>query len=218
MSRPRFEVADVFRRYGDAYCRRYAISPQQLAVLNLIQICRTSILGGHIEKCGDCGFEQPAYNSCRSRHCPKCQTLAKERWLADRRSELLPVGYFHVVFTLPHLLNPLILCNKKILLAILFESVNEVLTAFARDPQWRLRGRIGFIAMLHTWSQTLMDHFHLHCLIPAGVLSFDRTGWVHARRKYLFRQESLAKAFRRVYLHKLQRAYDRGDLIFPGKA
>ncbi|MBS3809767.1 MAG: transposase zinc-binding domain-containing protein, partial [Desulfobacterales bacterium] len=114
MNQPRYEVADVFRQYGEAYCRKYSLSPEQLAVFNLIKICRTSVLGGHLEKCDHCSFERPAYNSCRNRHCPKCQSLAKEKWLNDRRSELLPVGYFHLVFTLPHLLNPLIVCNKKI--------------------------------------------------------------------------------------------------------
>mgnify|MGYP001032104715 CR=1 FL=1 len=121
-----------------------------------------------------------------------------------------------MVFTLPHLLNPVICCNKKPLLGILFESANEVLAAFAKDPQWRLEGRIGFIAVLHTWSQTLMDHFHLHCLIPAGVLSYDETRWKNARKKFLFRTGSLAKAFRKCYLRKLRRLFDRGELIFPG--
>lgn len=218
MNRPLYEAADVFRQYGEAYCQKYCLSPEQLAVFNLIKICRTPVLGGHLEKCDHCSFERPAYNSCRNRHCPKCQSLAKEKWLNDRRSELLPVGYFHLVFTIPHLLNPLILSNKKILLGFLFEAVNEVLTTFAKDRQWRLSGRIGFIAVLHTWSQTLMDHFHLHCLIPAGVLAFDEDRWINARRKYLFRNESLAKAFRRIYLRKLRLAHDRGDLIFPGKA
>ena len=137
-----------------------------------IESCRTADLGGHVQQCDQCGFEQIAYNSCRDRHCPKCQCLVKEQWLNDRKSELLPCGYFHLVFTLPHNLNPIILCNKKITLQTLFHAVNETLQAFAKDPQWRLEGQLGFIAVLHTWSQTLMDHFHLHCLIPAGVLTF----------------------------------------------
>lgn len=218
MNRPPFEVADVFRLHGDSYCRQYPISPEQLKVLNLAQSCRTAALGGHLEKCESCAFERPAYNSCRNRHCPKCQTITKEHWLTDRRDELLPTGYFHLVFTLPHLLNPIILCNKKQLFGVLFESVNEVLTDFAKDPQWRLEGRIGFIAVLHTWSQTLMDHFHLHCLIPAGALSFDETRWKAARRKYLFRTRSLAKAFKRRYLQKLRCLFDKRSLQFPGKS
>lgn len=217
MNRPAFEVADVFRLHGDRFFHQFPVSPEQLKVMNLVRICRTAALGGHLKKCDSCAFERPAYNSCRNRHCPKCQTMTKEQWLNDRRGELLPTGYFHVVFTLPHLFNPIIHCNKKRLLGGLFESANEVLTDFAKDPQWRLEGRIGFIAVLHTWSQTLMDHFHLHCLIPAGALSPDETRWKPARRKYLFRNTSLAKAFKRRYLQKLRALFDQGLLRFPGK-
>ena len=182
-----------------------------------IESCRTADLGGHVQQCDQCGFEQIAYNSCRDRHCPKCQCLVKEQWLNERKSELLPCGYFHLVFTLPHDLNPIILCNKKITLQILFHAVNETLQSFAKDTQWRLEGQLGFIAVLHTWSQTLMDHFHLHCLIPAGVLSFQKDRWVPARESFLFRIDSLAKAFTKRYLNKLQSAYQKGQLIFPGK-
>lgn len=217
MNRPRYEVADAFRQYGNDYCRRYPISFEQLKVLNLIKICRTASLGGHLEKCDHCDFERPVYNSCRNRHCPKCRTMAKEQWINNRRAELLPCGYFHNVFTLPHDLNPLVLCNKKRLLGLLFESVNATLTLFAKDPQWRLTGKHGFIGVLHTWSQTLMDHFHLHCLIPAGVLSFDENKWHASRKKYLFGIKSLAKAFNRIYCEKLIRLYQKGDLRFPGK-
>ncbi|MEZ4552158.1 MAG: IS91 family transposase [Desulfobacterales bacterium] len=218
MSRPRYEVADVFRQYGDGYCRHYSISPGQLKVLNLLKACRTAALGGHIEQCDHCGHERPAYNSCRNRHCPKCQIMAKEQWLNNRRAELLPCGYFHKVFTLPHDLNPLILCNKKQLLGLIFEAVNEALTLFAKDPQWRLTGKTGFIGVLHTWSQTLMDHFHLHCLIPAGVLSFDENRWQASRKKFLFKITSLAKAFKRIYLQKLIGLYKKEELQFPGKS
>ena len=142
--------------------------------------------------------------------------MAKEQWLNDRKSELLPCGYFHFVFTLPHNLNPIILCNKKVTLHILFTAVSETLQAFAKDPQWRLEGQLGFISVLHTWSQTLMDHFHLHCLIPAGAFSSDRNRWVPARDAFLFRIDSLAKEFRKRYLHTLKTAYLKGKLIFPG--
>ena len=135
-----------------------------------IEICRTAARGGHIEVCNHCGFEQNSYNSCRDRHCPKCQTLVKEKWLNDRKAELLPCSYFHNVFTLPHELNHLILTNMRVMLAILFAATKETLQVFARDPQWRLVGQLGFISVLHTWNQKLMDHFHLHCIIPAGVL------------------------------------------------
>jgi hypothetical protein len=169
-----------------------------------------------MEQCDSCGFKRNAYNSCRDRHCPKCQSLAKEKWLNDRKAELLPCGYFHLVFTLPHELNAIILCNKTVTLTILFAAVSETLQAFARDPQWRLEGQLGFIAVLHTWNQTLLDHFHLHCLVPAGALSFDKTRWVPTRDSYLFKVESLAKELRKRYLKKLEKAFVDGKLIFPG--
>jgi len=209
------EVADIFRLYGKSYREHYRISQNQHKVMHHISICRTPVLGGHIDRCNECGFEQRVYNSCRNRHCPKCQTLAKERWLNARRAELLPTGYFHLVFTLPHLLNPLILYNKKIAFNILFAAANETLQAFAQDPQWRLVGQLGFIAVLHTWSQTLIDHFHLHCLIPAGVLSVDNKQWIQARKKFLFRTASLAKEFRKQYLLQLELSYKKNILNFP---
>ena len=172
------ELADIFRRYAQDYRRSHAVSYQQLKVMHHIEICRTAKLGAHLEQCDQCGFEQIAYNSCRDRHCPKCQTLAKEKWLNDRKAELLGCSYFHLVFTLPHDLNPIILSNKKTAFNILFAAVNQTLQAFAKDPQWRLEGRLGFISVLHTWSQTLIDHFHLHCLIPAGALSFTKDRWI----------------------------------------
>ena len=210
------EVADIFRYYGEHYRRSNPLSYEKIKVMRHIESCRTAVLGGHVQQCDQCGFEQIAYNSCRDRHCPKCQCLVKEQWLNDRKSELLPCGYFHLVFTLPHDLNPIILCNKKTTLQTLFHAVNETLQSFAKDPQWRLEGQLGFIAVLHTWSQTLMDHFHLHCLIPAGVLTFQKNRWVPARESFLFRVESLAKAFRKRYLNKLQTAYQKRQLIFPG--
>ena len=210
------EVADIFRLYGEGYRRSNSLSYEKIKVMHHIEVCRTAELGGHVEQCNQCGFEQIAYNSCRDRHCPKCQCLIKEQWLNDRKSELLPCGYFHLVFTLPHDLNPIIACNKRITLQILFTAVNETLQAFAKDPQWRLEGHLGFIAVLHTWSQILIDHFHLHCLIPAGVLSFTKDRWVPARESFLFRIDSLAKAFRTRYLKNLQTAYLNDDLIFPG--
>ncbi len=210
------EVADIFRCYGEEYVKIRPPSGEQMKVMQQISSCRTSAMGGHIQKCDECDHEQIAYNSCRNRHCPKCQTMAKEKWLNDRKAELLPTGYFHLVFTLPHELNPIILCNKKVLLNILFQAVNETLQAFAKDPQWRLEGQLGFIAVLHTWSQTLMDHFHLHCLIPGGVLSPEKDRWIPAREKFLFRAQSLAKAFQNLYVTKLQDAYIRNQLIFPG--
>jgi hypothetical protein len=212
------EVADIFRRYAIEYRNNKALSAQQYKVMKRIEICRTAALGGHVEACDHCGHRQNAYNSCRDRHCPKCQTMVKEKWLTNRKAELLPCPYFHQVFTLPHELNSLIMVNKRIMLALLFTAVKETLQVFARDPQWRLEGQLGFISVLHTWNQKLMDHFHLHCIIPAGALSYDRKKWIAASRNYLFRVESLAKEFQRRYLNKLDKAYRKNALSFHGRA
>jgi len=214
----KLELADIFRKYGENYRRNHFLSKEQSKTMHHIEICRTAVLGGHSEACDHCGFKQNSYNSCRDRHCPKCQTLVKEKWLNSRKSELLPCGYFHNVFTLPHELNALILSNRKVMLAILFTAAKETLQAFAGDPQWRLVGQLGFISVLHTWNQKLMDHFHLHCIIPAGVLSFDKTKWVAARDKYLFKVESLAKEFKKRYLRKLEKIYEQENLCFHGRA
>lgn len=212
------ELADIFRKYGEEYRQDHFISAEQSKTIHRIEICRTAILGGHSEACDNCGYTKNSYNSCRDRHCPKCQTLVKEKWLAARKSELLPCPYFHNVFTLPHELNPLILSNKKVMLAMLFTATKETLQVFASDPQWRLVGQLGFISVLHTWNQKLMDHFHLHCIIPAGVLSLDKTTWVAARGGYLFRVQSLAKEFRKRYLQKLKKLYKQEKIRFQGRA
>lgn len=217
ISKSAFEVADIFNLYDRSYQEFYSLSFRQRKVMYKIKSCRTAVLGGHIDRCDSCGYEKNSYNSCRDRHCPKCQTLAKEEWLDKRKEEILPTGYFHNVFTLPHDLNPIILCNKKVTLDILFKAVKETLQAFACDPQWRLVGQLGFIVVLHTWNQILLDHFHLHCLIPAGVLSHDKKEWIASRKKYLFRVQSLAKEFRKCYLRLLEQAYKNNKLIFPGK-
>jgi hypothetical protein len=211
------ELADIFRRYEDDYRRSHAVSYQQLKVMHHIKICRTAKLGGHVEQCDQCAFEKIAYNSCRDRHCPKCQTLTKEQWLNDRKTELLGCSYFHLVFTVPHKLNPIILSNKKTTVDILFAAVNQTLQAFAKDPQWRLEGRLGFISVLHTWSQTLIDHFHLHCLVPAGALSFTKDRWIPAKDNFLFKITSVALEFRKRYLKLLLNAYLKGELIFTQK-
>lgn len=212
------ELADIFRKYGEDFRQDHFVSAEQSKTIHRIEICRTAILGGHSEACDHCGYQRNSYNSCRDRHCPKCQTLVKEKWLAARKSELLPCPYFHNVFTLPHELNPLILNNKKVMLAMLFTATKETLQVFAGDPQWRLVGQLGFISVLHTWNQKLMDHFHLHCIIPAGVLSQDKTKWVAARGGYLFRVQSLAKEFRKRYLQKLEKLYEQEKICFQGRA
>ena len=154
-NRQQWEVADIFHLYGHCYRQSNCLPYEKIKVMHHIEVCRTAQLGGHLQQCDQCNFEQIAYNSCRDRHCPKCQCLVKEQWLNDRKAELLPCGYFHLVFTLPHDLNPIVLCNKRITLQILFSAVSETLQAFARDPQWHLEGQLGFISVLHTWSQTL---------------------------------------------------------------
>jgi hypothetical protein len=212
------EVADIFRNYGGQYRDKIAVTAGQYKVMKRIEICRTAALGGHVEACDHGGHTRNAYNSCRDRHCPKCQTLVKEKWFNNRKAELLPCPYFHNVFTLPHELNSLIMVNKRVMLALLFTAVKETLQVFARDPQWRIEGQLGFISVLHTWNQKLMDHFHLHCIIPAGALSFDRKRWIDASRKYLFKVQSLAKEFQKRYLGKLEKAYKQNCLSFYGRA
>jgi len=211
------ELADVFRLYGKQYRRESKLPFEQLKVMRNIETCRTAALGGHVQQCDECGFENISYNSCRDRHCPKCQTMTKEQWLNDRKAELLPCGYFHLVFTLPHTLNPIILCNKKVTLTILFAAVSDTLQAFAKDPQWHLNGQLGFVSVLHTWNQTLLDHFHLHCLVPGGAFSIAHNRWTPSRRSFLFRIKSLAKEFKKSYLSKIEKAYRKDTLIFPGK-
>ena len=203
------ELADIFRRYGESYRKTHFLPASQRKVMRAVSVCRTQELGGHLKQCDTCGFEHPAYNSCRNRHCPKCQSLAKAKWLEKQTSELLPVGYFHLVFTLPHALNGLILAHKKILLALLFKAVSETLLEFGQS---RLGGTMGIIAVLHTWDQTLKDHFHLHCLVPAGALSVDHSRWIGARPNFLFPVTALSQVFRGKFLALLQQACDKGKI------
>jgi hypothetical protein len=200
------ELADIFRLYGERYRRTHPLPASHRKAMRAIEVCRTQELGGHLKKCDTCGFEHPAYNSCRNRHCPKCQSLAKAQWLEKQTAELLPVGYFHLVFTLPHELNRLILAHKKILLTLLFKAVSETLLEFG---QTRLKGTLGIIAVLHTWDQILKDHFHLHCLVPAGALSFDHSHWIAARKNFLFPITALSQVFRGKFLGLLHQACDK---------
>ena len=213
----KYEVGDIFRRYGKDYQNANLLSYKKLKVMNHITVCRTAQLGGHIEQCDQCGFERIAYNSCRDRHCPKCQIMVKEKWLNDRKADLLPCNYFHLVFTVPHKLNPIILSNKKIMLNNLFTAVNQTLQAFAKDPQWKVQGQLGFICVLHTWSQKLTDHFHIHCLVSGGALSFDKKCWNPSKNSFLFRAQSLAKEFKKRYLGLFEKAYLNNDLFLPGE-
>jgi len=207
--RTRVELADVFRLYGERYRRTHPLPASHRKVMRAIEVCRTQELGGHLKQCDTCGFEHPAYNSCRNRHCPKCQSLAKAQWLEKQTAELLPVGYYHLVFTLPHKLNRLILAHRKSLLALLFKAVSETLLEFG---QRRLGGTVGIIAVLHTWDQKLQDHFHLHCLVPAGALSLDHSRWIKARRNFLFPVKALSVVFRGKFLDLLKQAGEKGRI------
>ena len=203
------ELADIFRSHGQSYQRTHRLSASEQKVMRAVSVCRTQELGGHLKQCDTCGFEHPTYNSCRNRHCPKCQSLAKAKWLEKQTSELLPVGYFHLVFALPHEFNRLILAHKKIGLSLLFKAVSETLLEFG---QTRLKGTLGIIAVLHTWDQTLKDHFHLHCLVPAGALSSNHSRWIGARPNFLFPVTALSQVFQGKFLALLQQACDKGKI------
>ena len=203
------ELADIFRSHGQSYQRTHRLSASEQKVMRAVSVCRTQELGGHLKQCDTCGFEHPTYNSCRNRHCPKCQSLAKAKWLEKQTCELLPVGYFHLVFALPHEFNRLILAHKKIGLSLLFKAVSETLLEFG---QTRLKGTLGIIAVLHTWDQTLKDHFHLHCLVPAGALSSNHSRWIGARPNFLFPVTALSQVFQGKFLALLQQACDKGKI------
>jgi hypothetical protein len=213
--RPRLELADVIRAHGDAYRRTHRLSSVQHRVLRAIAACRTAVLGGHREMCDHCGATRITYNSCRNRHCPKCQTTAKERWLAARKADLLPIPYFHVVFTLPHALNALAQGNPRVIYGLLFDAVSATLLAFGRDPR-HLGGTIGLTAILHTWGQNLSQHLHLHCLVTGGALTPDRTRWMGARPRFLFPVRALSRVFRGKFLAALEQAHTRGALAVAG--
>jgi hypothetical protein len=218
MARPRFEVAEVFRQYGEDYRNKYgsSMSPGQRRVMRAIEICRTSALGGHVDECDACGHQVISYNSCRNRHCPKCQALAKAEWLEARKAELLPVDYYHVVFTLPGRLRPLALQNKSVLYSLLFQAVSKTLLTIASDPK-HLGAHIGFVAILHTWGQTLMDHPHIHCVVTGGGLSPDEQRWVPCRDGFFLSVDVLSCLFRRLFLQSLEAAFRKGKLEFHGE-
>ena len=212
----KWELADIFREYGDAYRRDHRMPLSHHKVMHAVEICRTSYLGGHMRKCDSCGYEHPVYSSCDNRYCLKCQSLAKLRWVAKRGEELLPVNYFHNVFTLPHKLNGLARSNKKIIYDILFRSVSETLLEFGQNE---LGGKVGFLSILHTWNQKLAQHIHLHCIIPAGAVSADRKKWTGSSHPdFLFSVRALSKVFRGKFLYYLKETYKEGKLTFAGKA
>jgi hypothetical protein len=213
--RPRLELADIVRAHGDAYRRTHRLASVQHRALHAIETCRTAIRGGHRETCDRCGAVRITYNSCRNRHCPKCQTLTKERWLAARKADLLPIPYFHVVFTLPHDLNVLAQGNPRVIYPLLFRAAADTLLTFGRDPR-HLGGMIGITAILHTWGQNLSQHLHLHCLVTGGALAADGSQWIAGRSSFLFPVRTLSIVFRAKYLTALQRAFDADALTFAG--
>ena len=217
--RPRFEVADVFHRFGADYIAKYGATllPEQRRVMLAIESCRTAALGGHVEACDACDHLRIAYNSCGNRHCPKCQSLERARWVEARSADLLPVPYFHVVFTLPSDIAHLALQNKKVVYDILFATTAKTLTTIAADPK-HLGAHIGLLAILHTWGQALTHHPHLHCIVPGGGLSPDRSRWIRSRRKRFFvHVRVLSRLFRRLFLEELKDAFRRGKLVFHGQ-
>jgi hypothetical protein len=224
MNQHALEIADVFRAHKERFIGQHgsALSRQQYRVIRAITCCRTQALGGHVERCDECGHERIAYNSCRNRHCPKCQAGARAAWTAARERELLPTPYFHVVFTIPHVLSPVALQNKKTVYGILFQAAAETLIETAANPK-HLGARIGLLAILHTWGQNLMHHPHLHCVIPAGGVAPDGKRWIHCRRgkrdqqPFFLPVRVLSRVFRGKFIDKLKQAHGDGQLGFSGR-
>ena len=213
IARPRLALADIVRAHGAAYARQHRLVPVQHRALRAITACRTAALGGHQETCDRCGAVRVSYNSCRNRHCPKCQTLTQARWLAARQADLLPIPYFQVVFTLPHDLNALAQGNPRVIYALLFRAAADTLLTFGRDPR-HLGGTIGITAILHTWGQALTQHLHLHCLVTGGALAADGAEWIRGHSSFLFPVRALATVFRAKYLAGLRQAHTAGQLTF----
>lgn len=210
------ELADIIREYGPSYIKTHPLPCRVLKVLNSIAQCRTSSLGGHLARCESCGFQQPFYNSCRNRHCPKCGSLAKERWLMDRKEHVLPIVYFHTVFTIPDTLNPLALHNQRLIYSLLFRAGSETLLDLGKDKK-HLGAKIGVIATLHTWGQNLTDHPHLHCIVTGGGLSKDEKRWKYPKKltngdSFFVHVNVLSDLFKKKFIAYLKEAYDRGDL------
>jgi hypothetical protein len=214
---PAIDVAAIFRRYGEAYRLQAgpALTSRLRRVMSSIEQCRTAALGGHVEQCDHCGHTRVWFNSCRDRHCPRCQSLARAAWINAREADLLDTEYFHVVFTLPEPIAAIAFQNKAVMYAILFRAAAETLRTIAADPQ-HLGAQIGFFAVLHTWGQTLVFHPHLHCVVPGGGLSHDGTRWISCRRGFFLPVRVLSRLFRRLFLAYLHDAFDAGQLRFSG--
>jgi hypothetical protein len=217
VARPALEVADIFRRHGPAWRSANAghVSLDQLKVMSAIESCRTAALGGHVVRCEKCSHTQIAYNSCRNRHCPKCQGAAAKEWLAEREAELLPVPYFHVVFTLPGQIADIAYQNKDVIYGLLFKASAETLTTIAADPK-HLGARIGVLSVLHTWGSALTHHPHVHMIVPGGGFSLDGSKWVACRAGFFLPVRVLSRLFRRLFLEKLAAAHAAGELRFFG--
>jgi Putative transposase/Transposase zinc-binding domain len=215
MDCPKLEVGHVFRCYGDAYRQQHAgsLSRAELRVMSAIERCRTAALGGHVEQCDQCQHQRITYNSCRNRHCPKCQSLARAEWIEDRQAELLDTEYFHVVFTVPEEIAAVAYQNKEVVYDILFRATPETLRTIAADAK-HLGAEIGFFAVLHTWGQNLLFHPHLHCVVPGGGLSPDGTRWIPCRPGFFLPVRVLSRLFRRLFLELLEKAFDDGQLHF----
>ena len=215
MERPKREVADIFRRYGEAYRQQHdgSLSTAQRRVMTAIEVCRTAALGGHLERCDRCDYERPSYDSCRNRHCPKCQSLERAAWVEKRSAEVLPMRYFHVVFSVPEPIASIAYQNKEVVYNILFRATAETLSTIAADPK-HLGVEIGFFAVLHSWGQTLQFHPHLHCVVPGGGLSPDGSRWISCRPRFFLPVRVLSRLFRRLFLTHLQEAFDADKLQF----
>jgi len=214
--KPNYEVADIFIKYLSEYLKNHKLSSLQLKAVYDIMKCRTSALGSHKLKCDKCNYERIEYDSCRNRHCPKCQGTKRLQWIEDRLSELLPVPYYHSVFTMPHTLNILALYNKKVIYDIFLQSCGITLKDFAQDPKY-LGAKVGFVGILHTWGQQLWTHIHAHFIIPGGGISLDGKRWVHLpyNKKFLFPVKAMSRRMRMIFSDKLQKTYDNGELVFP---
>ena len=208
----RREVADILREHINDYQKRYPLWPEHRKIVSDLLNCRTARMGGHIDRCDRCGMMRITYHSCRNRHCPKCQHMPRERWLEKRKDEILPTSYFHVVFTVPHELNLVILTNKRVMLNILFKAASQTLLTFGENA---LGGKLGFITTLHTWDQKLNPHFHLHCLVAGGAVS--GSSWTPFKGAYLFNKQALSVVFRGKFMHHMNRARQNQDLKFTGE-
>jgi hypothetical protein len=213
VERPKLEVADILRRYGAVYRQQHSLSRTERRVLHALEVCRTAALGGHLEQCDRCQHQRIAYDSCRNRNCPKCQSLARAAWLEQRQAELLDCEYFHVVFTLPQAIASIAYQNQAVVYHLLFETTAETLRTIAADPK-HLGAEIGLLAVLHTWGQNLMFHPHLHCVVPGGGLSPDGRHWIGCRAGFFLPVRVLSRLFRRRFLERLGQAFDAGRLQF----